>query len=364
MNTVEWLKKLVAFDTTSRNSNLQLINLVQDWFKAHQLTPHLIYDEGQLKANLFATLPAYDGNIKGGLVLSGHTDVVPIDNQDWDTNPFEACERHGSIYGRGTCDMKGFLAVLLKLLPDLCKLKLNKPVHFVFSYDEEIGCLGIPSVLEYMKDQGIEPEGCIVGEPTNMLPVTAHKGRILYRCRLHGAAAHSSLTTQGCNAIEHAAELICYLRNLADHYKKHGPFDPDFDVPFTTVTTNLINGGSAYNIIPEWSEFAFEFRYLPQVNVQDIGNVVENFIKNKLLPKMRKEQHNTSIDLVKISGGSPGFNCSENEMITQLIRRITKVEKKTKVAYATEAGFYQQGKIPTVICGPGSIEQAYRVMNL
>lgn len=360
MNTTEWLKRLVAFDTTSRNSNLQLIGVVHDWYKLHQLSPQLIYDESKSKANLFVSLPAHDGNTKGGIIFSGHTDVVPVDGQDWDTNPFELSERHGCLYGRGTADMKGFLAVLLTLLPEFCKLKLTKPFHFVFSYDEEIGCLGIPSLLESLKKWEIEPEACIIGEPTSMKPVTANKGRLLFRCRIHGAATHSSLTTQGCNAIEHAAQLIRYLRDLGHQFKKQGPFDNDFDIPFTTVTTNMINGGSAYNIIPEWCEFAFEFRYLPHLNPQEIVDKIQLYIDQTLLPELHKEYPEATIELAKISGGGPGLNTSEDEEITQLIRKMTQIHKKSKVAYATEAGFYQLSKIPTVICGPGSIEQAHR----
>ncbi|ARG96950.1 acetylornithine deacetylase [Legionella micdadei] len=361
MDTTEWLKQLVALDTTSRNSNLELIHLVQDWYKSHHLSPKLIYDDKRTKANLFVTLPAHDGNCtNGGLVLSGHTDVVPVDGQDWDTNPFELSERHGCLYGRGTADMKGFIAVLLKLVPEFCQLKLAKPIHFVFSYDEEIGCLGIPSLLDNLKKWEIKPEGCVIGEPTNMQPVTANKGRLLFRCRIHGAAAHSSLTTLGCNAIEHAAQLISYLRNLANHYKEQGPFDKDFDVPFTSVSTNMVHGGSAYNIIPEWCEFVFEFRYLPHLNPQEITETIQHYIQKTLLPELHKEYPEATVELTKISGGGPGLDTSENEVITQLIRQVTQVKKKNKVAYTTEAGFYHRAKIPTVICGPGSIEQAHR----
>lgn len=218
----------------------------------------------------------------------------------------------------------------------------------------------MPLLLTHLKQLQIEPEGCVVGEPTSMQPVTANKGRIVCRCRVHGFAAHSSLTTLGCNAIEHSAQLISHLRGLAEHYKTQGPFDHDFDIPFTTLSTNLINGGSAYNIIPEWCELAFEFRYLPHLDPQEIIDNIEKYLHQNLLPQLHKEHPDASINLVKISGGGPGLNTSEEEMITQLLRRVTGVNKKCKVAYATEAGFYQQAKIPTVLCGPGSIEQAHR----
>ncbi|CDZ77047.1 Acetylornithine deacetylase [Legionella massiliensis] len=359
MTTIEWLKRLVSFDTTSRNSNLALIDLIQDCFKQHKVSPQLVFDETRKKANLFATLPAHDGSTQGGIILSGHTDVVPVDGQIWDSHPFEAIERDDRIYGRGTCDMKGFIAVLLHLLPEFRTLKLKKPIHFAFTYDEEIGCLGILTLLKHLQTLGLNPEGCVIGEPTNMQPVTAHKGRVLYRCRIHGAATHSSLTTQGCNAIEHAAQLIIYLRSLAEHFKQKGPFDNAFDVPFTTLTTNMINGGAAYNIIPEWCEFAFEFRYLPNLDPKEIISKIEHYIHENLLPELHKEHTDATIDLVKIAEG-PGLDTSEEEMITQLIRELTKIQKKFKVAYATEGGQYQHSKIPTIICGPGSIEQAHR----
>ncbi len=359
MNTLQWIKRLVAFDTTSRHSNLELIALIQHWFEKHQLSPQLIFDETKTKANLLATLPAYDGNCKGGVVLSGHTDVVPVDGQIWDSHPFEAIERDGRIYGRGTCDMKGFIAVLLKLLPEFSTLKLKKPIHFVFSYDEEVGCLGIRPLLAHFEKLQLKPEACLIGEPTNLQPVTAHKGRSLYRCRIHGAASHSSLTNKGCNAIEHAAHLIVYLRSLAEEFKQQGPFDADFDVPFTTLTTNMINGGSAYNIIPEWCEFAFEFRHLPQLKPQEITTKIEQYIHDKLLPLLHKEHPDACIDLVEISA-APGLDTSEDQMFTQLVRSLTNVNKKSKVSYGTEGGLFHEAKIPTIICGPGSIEQAHR----
>ncbi len=359
MNTQQWLKRLVAFDTTSRHSNLELITLIQHWFEKQQISPTLIFNETKTKANLFATLPAYDGNSKGGIILSGHTDVVPVDGQIWDSHPFEAIEREGRIYGRGTCDMKGFIAVLLKLLPEFCTLKLNKPFHFVFSYDEEVGCLGIRPLLAHLEKLELKPEACLIGEPTNMEPVTAHKGRLLYRCKIHGAASHSSLTNKGCNAIEHAAQLITYLRSLAEEFKQKGPFDQDFDVPFTTLTTNMINGGSAYNIIPEWCEFAFELRHLPTIKPQEISARIEHYIHNQLLPCLKKEHPDASIDLDEISA-APGLDTSEEQMISQLIRNLTGNEKKTKVSYGTEGGLFHESKIPTIICGPGSIEQAHR----
>ncbi len=357
---IQWLSKLVAFDTTSRNSNLSLIDVIQDWCKQYQIISRLTYDPKEPKANLLITLPAADGNIKGGLVLSGHTDTVPVDGQTWETNPFEAVERDGRIYGRGTCDMKGFLAVILALMPEFSKLVLKKPIHFAFSYDEEIGCRGVPFLLADIHGMGIEPEACIVGEPTEMRPIIAHKGRQLLRCQIHGVTAHSSLTQKGCNAIEYGAQLICHLHKMAKQLRRKGPLDKSFDVPYTTLTTNLIKGGNAYNVIPELCEFAFEIRYLPHINPQHIVDKIELYIQEKLLPKMQKRHPETSVNLEIISGGH-GLDTPEDEPIAKLLRSITQVRKQYKVSYSTEAGYFQRANIPTITCGPGNIKEAHSV---
>lgn len=359
LNTHEWLTKLIAFDTTSHHSNLPLIDTIHDWLKENHIASRLTYDPKEPKANLFATLPAYDGNTQGGIIFSGHTDTVPVEGQQWDSNPFEATERAGCIYGRGACDMKGFLAVLLALLPHFQQARLQKPLHFAFSYDEEIGCRGIPFLLADIEKWEIKPEGCIVGEPTSMRPVIAHKGRYLFRCKIHGFAAHSSLTNKGCNAIEHASQLIVYIRDFFKLRQSSGPFDKDFDVPFTTITSNMINGGNASNVIPEWCEFIFEIRNLPNDQPENIIKQIKDFCENNLLPNMRKEHPDASIAFENISSGM-GLNTPEDATITKLVRKVTQIKDKIKVSYATEAGHFQRANIPTIICGPGSIEQAHK----
>lgn len=223
MNARTWLETLVGFDTTSRNSNLALIETVRDWLKGQGVDAWLAHNPERTKANLFATLPAQDGNQQGGIVLSGHTDVVPVDGQDWSTDPFKLVEKDGLLYGRGSCDMKGFIAGSLALVPEFLAMPRKKPIHLAFSYDEEVGCAGAPYMLADLHERGIRPEGCVVGEPTGMQVVVAHKGINLFRCKVHGKAAHSSLTPRGCNAIEYAARLICRIRDLADSFKANGP---------------------------------------------------------------------------------------------------------------------------------------------
>ena len=357
--TREWLDTLVSHDTTSRNSNMSLIEEVRDGLATQGIKAELFRSPEGNKANLFATLPAKDGSTQGGIVLSGHTDVVPVDGQQWDTNPFAVTERDGRLYARGSCDMKGFIAAGLALVPDFLGMQRNKPIHFALSYDEEVGCAGAPFMLDELKLRGVKFDGCVVGEPTSMQVVVAHKGINVYRCRVHGKAAHSSLTPKGSNAIEYAARLICRIRDIADHFKEHGPYDEFFDVPFTTMTTNQIQGGIAVNTIPELCEFVYEFRNLPGMSSDGIQAQVDAYVKNELLPRMQREFADARIDVVK-GASAPAFEATEDEAIAQLVRALTADQDKRKVGYATEAGLFQNIGIPTVVCGPGSIEQAHK----
>ena len=359
MNTRSWLEKLVAFDTTSRNSNLALIETVRDDLARQGLKVELIHSPEGDKANLFATLPADDGSTQGGIVLSGHTDVVPVDGQNWDTNPFALTEKDGKLFGRGSADMKGYIAASLALVPEFIAMPRKKPLHIALSYDEEVGCAGAPFMLDELKLRGAKFDGCVVGEPTSMQVVVAHKGINVYRCRVHGKAAHSSLTPKGSNAIEYAARLICRIRDIADHFKEHGPYDEFFDVPFTTMTTNQIQGGIAVNTIPELCEFVYEFRNLPGMSSDGIQAQVDAYVKNELLPRMQREFADARIDVVK-GASAPAFEATEDAAITQLVRALTADQDKRKVGYATEAGLFQNIGIPTVVCGPGSIEQAHK----
>jgi len=358
-NTRQWLETLVSFDTVSRNSNLALIECVRDALATQGIAAELMRSPEGDKANLFATLPAQDGSTQGGIVLSGHTDVVPVDGQQWETDPFALVERDGRLYGRGSCDMKGFIAASLALVPEFLAMPRAKPLHFALSYDEEIGCAGAPVMINALKLRGATFDGCVVGEPTSMQVVVAHKGINLYRCKVHGKAAHSSLTPRGSNAIEYAARLICRIRDLADHFKAHGPYDEFFDVPFTTMTTNQIQGGIAVNTIPELCEFAYEFRNLPGMSVDSIQSQVEAYVKGELLPRMQREFADARIE-IEAGASAPALEASEEAAITQLVRALTADQDKRKVAYGTEAGLFHNAGIPTVVCGPGSIEQAHK----
>ena len=359
MNTLAWLDRLTAIDTVSRHSNLGLIETVRDALKRHGLDPWLNLNAEGTKANLFCTLPAQNGATQGGIALSGHTDVVPVDGQDWATDPFKLTEQDGKLYARGACDMKGFIAASLALVPEFLALPRSQPLHLALSYDEEVSCLGAPFMLAELQQRGIRIDGCVVGEPTSMKPVVAHKGLNAYRCRVHGKAAHSSLTPRGCNAIEHAARLICHIRDLAELWRAEGPFDAFYDVPYTTITTNQISGGIAMNTIADACEFVYEFRNLSGVPPQDVQARIQRYVQDELLPRMQREFPEARVEIDKLAA-APGLEASEQAAITQLVRALTQDRDVRKVAYGTEAGLFRRAGIPTVVCGPGNIEQAHK----
>ena len=360
MTSQDWLARLVAIDTTSRNSNLGLIETVRDDLRARGLDPWLSSNAEGTKANLFCTLPAQDGGTQGGIALSGHTDTVPVDGQNWSSDPFALTERDGRLYARGSCDMKGFIACAMALVPEFLATPRAKPLHLALSYDEEIACIGAPLMLADLQQRCVKVDGAIVGEPTSMQPVVAHKGLNAYRCRVHGKAAHSSLTPQGCNAIEHAAQLICAIREMAEQWRANGPFDQFYDVPYSTITTNLIGGGIAMNTIPQLCEFTYEFRNLPMLSPADIQGRIDAYIQTELLPRMQREFPGATVEIENLAA-APGLDASEQAAITQLVRALTADKSVRKVAYGTEAGLFQGAGIPTVVCGPGSIEQAHKV---
>ncbi len=346
-------------DTVSRNPNLGLIETVRDALRERGIEATLTHGKGGKWANLFATIPAHDGETNGGIVLSGHTDVVPVDGQQWDSDPFKPEVRGDQLYGRGTCDMKGFIGAALTLVPEMQQTRLAKPIHLALSFDEEVGCAGAPLMIAELVKRGVKPDGCIVGEPTSMRPVIAHKGINAYRCCVRGQAAHSSLTPKGLNAIEYAARLVCYIRDMADQFREQGPFDEFYDVPFTTVQTSTIECGNAINTVPAECRFAFEFRNLPTLDPEPIFARVEQYARETLLPKMQREHAAAAIEFTKIAA-APGLDATEQAAITQLVRALTANQQKHKVAYGTEAGLFSRAGIPSIVCGPGDIAQAHK----
>ena len=333
--------------------------MVRDALATLGIASTLTHDDRGQWANLFATIPAHDGATHGGVVLSGHTDVVPVDGQAWDSDPFKPQVREGRLYGRGTCDMKGFIGAALALVPEMQATRLAKPIHLALSFDEEVGCTGAPYMIADLQRRGLTPEGCIVGEPTSMRPIIAHKGINAYRCCVRGHAAHSSLTPKGLNAIEYAARLICHIRDLADEMRRDGPFDEYYDVPFTTAQTSTIEGGNAINTVPAECRFGFEFRNLPTLDPEAVFTRIQRYAHETLLPQMRREHPNAAIEFTKIAA-APGLDASEQAAITELVRALTANRETRKVAYGTEAGLFARAGVPSIVCGPGDIEQAHK----
>ncbi len=353
--TLECLRQLIGFDSTSRNSNLELIDWAEARLSAHGATIRRSYNRERTKANLFASF----GEGPGGVVLSGHTDVVPVDGQNWSTDPFKADIRDGRLYGRGACDMKGFIGVVLGHAQALSKARLDAPIHVALSYDEEVGCLGIPGLLTDLADAGIRPDGCIVGEPTSMRPVTAHKGGRVYRCCVRGQAAHSSLTPQGLNAIEYAARVITFIQDLSWREEENGLRVEGLDVPYSTISTNLITGGNGKNIIPAECEFFFDYRYVPGVAPDAFIDSIRAYVAQHVEPRMKLRHPQAGVEF-EMTGDVPALSEDESSRIAQLSKSLLRPQPSAKVSYGTEAGFFQRTGIPSIVCGPGSIEQAHR----
>ncbi len=352
-NSIDWLSRLIGFDTVSRHSNLALIKDVSSYCEQLGLPVDLTFNEAQDKANLFVTVPAgeHADVINSGLVLSGHTDVVPVDGQQWTSNPFEATIRGTRLYGRGSCDMKGFIACALNLLPTAVKLskagRLNRPIHLALSFDEEVGCLGAPLILADLAVRGITPDYCIVGEPTLMTMVIAHKGIAVYRCRVHGKSAHSSLTTQGVNAISYASRLVGFVDDLAEQLSHRNDSDALFDVPYSTLSVGTIQGGTATNIVPNLCEFTFDYRNLPHMTQDDILAPIQAKVA-ELAAQMQTRAPETGIELMQLEG-VPAMTDDSNDELQQLIAALVEDKKRHKVAYATEGGQFTNAGIPTII---------------
>jgi len=355
--SLELIERLVAFDTTSRNSNLELIDFVRDYLAELGVDAELVHDESGAKANLYATLGPED---RPGFALSGHTDVVPVDGQDWASDPFRVETRDGRLYGRGTSDMKSFVAVCLALAPEFLARDIETPLHLALSYDEEVGCLGVRGLLERLAAREVRPRGCIVGEPTLMKVVRAHKGKLSHRCHVRGREAHSSLVDQGVNAVEAAAEAVAYLKSMARRFRDHGPYDDELSPPYTTVHTGTIHGGTALNIVPLAAHFDFEFRHLPDDDPQALLAELEAHIEANILPEMHAVDACTGFRFEPLSRIC-GLSVGEDAEIVALAKSLTGANTTGKVSFGTEAGLFQElAGIPTVVCGPGSIEQAHK----
>jgi acetylornithine deacetylase len=351
-------RTLIGFDTTSRRSNLGLIEWVRDELRRLGIATRLTYDAGGTKANLFATVG--EQGQSGGIVLSGHTDVVPVDGQDWVTDPFKAEISNGRLFGRGSCDMKGFIACALAAAPQMLARNLARPLHLALSYDEEVGCIGVRGLLADLADQGIRPAACVVGEPTLMQLVIAHKGHRSMLCCLRGKEAHSSLTPHGLNAIEYGSRIIVQVQKMAELEETHGQRDGHFDVPYATLNCGTIRGGIAPNVVAKECDFSVELRYLPDGGGENLLDDLKAFAETQVLAQMRARYPLSTLRWTTLSD-APGLSMSPSSPLVQWLRSVSGTRSGLgRVAYSTEAGLFQRAGIPTVICGPGSIEQAHR----
>lgn len=356
-STMAEITELIRFDTTSRESNLALVDRTVALLRAVGVEPVLVPNAAGTKANLLATFPAVDGTTEGGIVLSAHTDVVPVDGQAWSSEPFAPEVRDGRLYGRGSADMKSFLGVVLAKLPELVAAPLAEPIHLALSYDEEVGCVGAVDLVAEIVRQDLRPRGCVVGEPSSMRIVRGHKSMNVFRADFHGVAAHSSLPTQGVNAIAHAAELVRFVHAVADEMRADGPFDDGYVVPYTTVTANRIEGGIAINTIPADCSVHFEFRGLTSVDHAALG---ERFrAECARLEAAMREQHDDARVELQVVASAPGVDTPADAEIVALAAAWGAHPTDEKVTYGTEAGLFAEAGIPTVVCGPGDIAQAH-----
>ena len=357
VTSIEMLKRLVAFDTTSRNSNLDLIKYIQSYLDDHQVKSTLVPNEDGTKANLFASIGP---DAEGGIVLSGHTDVVPIDGQAWETDPWTLTEKpDGKLYGRGTCDMKGFIAVALAHVPKFQKARLKVPMHFAFSYDEEIGCLGAHSLAEKLVGAVPRPQTVIVGEPTMMSVVNAQNAGGGLNATFTGVEAHSSMTHLGVSAIHFAGEFIHWLNELQEELaqRKHPHLDT---LPnHTTINVGIVSGGTAGNILARECVLNWGYRTLPGDDNTEVQRRAEKYVAELLLPKMRAKHPEANIT-IKRRSFVPGLLPQENEAAAKLALEWTGGNRTYAVPYGTEAGIFRSHGIPTVICGPGDISQAHQ----
>lgn len=354
MTSPELLARLVGYDTVSHKSNLALITFVEDYLHRYGVASTLIKTPDGAKANLFATIGPSD---TPGIALSGHTDVVPVDGQDWQSNPFEMRQADGRYYGRGTCDMKGFLASVLALVPSLVKRSLKTPLHLAFSYDEEVGCTGVRPMLDKLGDELIKPRFAIIGEPTSMRVVDAHKGPVRWRVDINGRAAHSSMAHLGANAIAAASQLIAELARIEQELRSTAANDR-FEPGYATLQVTEISGGNAANIVPETCSFGFDVRATPDLDIVAIETRLETFARTKCLPQLQEVAPESGI-AIRRTNAVPAFAAAPDSALLPLMLKLTGQNETHAVSYATEAGLFQSAGVASIVCGPGDIAQAH-----
>ena len=356
--SLEMIDSLMSFDTTSNQSNLPLIEFVREYLSGLGVESHLTYDDAREKANLFATIGPAD---RPGVILSGHTDIVPVANQKWTVEPHALTRQGDRLYGRGTADMKSYIAVTLAFAKVFVDRDIQIPVHYALSYDEEVGALGVPRLIKDMETRVARPAACIVGEPSYMEVVKAHKGKIVCRAEFKGIEAHSGVAHIGANAIEAAGKTIAYISEMGRRFRDDGPHDEEFEDPkYTTVQICMVNGGTAVNIVPNFTSFDFDIRHLPSQDPYDLLAEISNFMERSALPELRRISDKTEAKVIVHPGGAIALDTDENDPIIRLAKALTGEKETLKVVFGTEAGYFQQAGIPTVVCGPGHIDQAHQ----
>ena len=354
-HALELAQTLVRMNTVSHNSNLELIHFIRDHLARLGVKSRLTFNDDKTKANLFATL----GEGKpAGIILSGHTDTVPWDGQDWSMDPLSALVKDGNLYGRGSADMKAFIGVAVSQAEQFLNSDAPFALHYAFSYEEEIGCFGVKELIADLRDANIQPLACIVGEPTSMVPAIAHKGVYRYKCCVRGKEAHSSLTPHSVNAIEMAARVVGRVRDMAEDFEKNEPRFEGFDVPFSTSSVGQFHGGIADNVVPRDAEFRYEFRDLPTANAAQMQSEVVAYAQS-LEPAMKKVAPAAGFEFETICE-IPSFLGSKDDPVTRLAQELSGERSTTLVAFGTEAGLFKNAGISTVVCGPGSIQQAHQ----
>jgi len=348
---------LIAFPTVSRDPNRDLLAYVEVYLGRYGVGCDILWNADRSKGNLWATIgPA---GIPG-VILSGHSDVVPVDGQVWTGDPFVLRQADGRLYGRGACDMKGFVGIMLAAVPDLVRRNLKAPIHISISYDEELGCTGVVSLIDRIAGLSVKPALCIVGEPTGMQVVIGHKGGGMYRISVTGRSTHSSLAPSAVNAIEYAAEMIAFIKALSQESRDHGPHDHGYDVSHSTLSVTTVGGGTALNIVPDQCEIGFDIRSLPEVDANALVERIRRHAEAEILPRMRAVAPEADIAVKPIIEFVSLATEAEHPAVT-FVKRLVGRNDHAKVAYGTEAGLFStRAGVPSVVCGPGSIEQAHK----
>jgi acetylornithine deacetylase len=356
MSTIDLLGQLVSFDTTSRNSNLALIDFVRGYLDGLGVTYRVITDPAGQKAGLHAIIGP---QAAGGLAFSGHVDTVPVEGQTWTGDPFTLRRSDGKLIARGSCDMKGFVAACLAAIPDLQALPMVRPLHLLISYDEEVDCTGVKRLIQDLAESRLRPDLCVVGEPSGMKPILAHKGKFDLKVSVRGLTGHSSAIARGVNAVQAAGEAIAWVAREARRLAAEGPFEEGFDPHYTTVHVGTVEGGTILNIIPDHAAFTMEWRFIPGDSPHRHLERMRAWIAETIEPAMRAVDPACGFSYA-VALEMPGMALPADHALATAVKQVVGSNSAGKVAYGTEGGFFERAGIPTIICGPGHIEQAHK----